>query len=98
MRKQEREELRRLEEALMKPEFTEMPADEMEILEESWQDLSDVSYDIYTTDEVDVDLEAYSEDVHRGRQSNALPVIITVLALIALSAMVLWLLQFLGVL
>lgn len=97
MRKQEREELRRLEEALLEPEFIETPADERAVLEESWQEISDVPYDIYNTDEADVDLDAYSEDVHRGRRTNMLPVIITLLALIALSAMVLWLLQYLGV-
>lgn len=98
MRKREREELRRLEEALMEPELAEMPANEMDILEDSWQEVSDVSYDIYNTDDTDVDLEVYSEDVHRGRQSNALSTIITLLALAALSAAILWLLNFLGVL
>ena len=98
MRKREREELRRLEEALMEPEFTETPTSEMDILEDSWQEVSDVSYDIYNTDEADVDMDVYSEEVHRGRQGNVLSTIITLLALATLSAAILWLLKFLGVL
>lgn len=99
MRKQEQEELRRLEEALMAHEYTEeIPAEEKDILEDTWLEVSDIDYEIYNTDDTDVDLEAYSEDVHRGRRSNVLPTIITLLALAALSAMILWLLRYLGVL
>lgn len=98
MRKQEREELRRLEEALMEPEFTEIPADEMDTIESTWQDVSDTHYDIYNTDETDVALDVYSEDVHRGRRSSALPTVLTLIVLVALSAAILWLLKILGVL
>ena len=82
----------------MEPEFTEQPADELDVLEDSWQDVSDTHYDIYNTDDTDVDMDVYSEDVHRGRQSSVLPTIATLLALAALSATILWLLKILGVL
>ena len=50
------------------------------------------------TDDVDVDLEGYSEEVYRGKRGGCLiPGLITVLALCVLTAMVLWLLQYLGV-
>ena len=99
MRKQQQKELRRLEEALMKAEFPQeaFPADpEMEL---EWDELeADQSYDVYNTDDVDVDLEEYSENVHEGRHSSGLGIVLTMLCMIALSVGILCLLKFLGVL
>lgn len=98
MRKQEDEALRRLEAALMEPEYPEeTPEDPLEELEQTWREISDVDYAVYNTDEADVDLEAYSQEVCRGRRSSLIPVLITILALGLLAAMLLWLLRCLGV-
>ena len=97
MRKDQEEALRRLEAALMEAE-EEIPADETEFLDDTWAELSNTDYDIYNTDDTDVDLTSYSEEVHRGRRSGALSVVLTLLTLLALSAAILWLLRFMGVL
>lgn len=99
MRRGQEKELRRLEEALMETEYPEeaFPADaEMEL---DWDEFEDMeSYDVYNADEVDVDLDAYSEDVHQGKVGNGLSVVITMVAMVALSAGILFLLKVLGVL
>lgn len=97
MRKQEQENLRRLEEALMAAEPSkEVPEEELYMLEDSWQDLSDTDYEIYNTDDPDVDMTDYSEDVYRGRSRSSLGVLLVV-TLFLLAAVVLWLLKLLGV-
>ena len=98
MGRQEQEELRRLEAALLEQScIEENSEEELEFLEHTWQAVSDVSYDAYNTDRSDVDPDAYSEDVYRGRRSNVIPALVTILALAVLTAMILWLLEFLGV-
>ena len=99
MKKQELERLQQLEEALMEETdtadvFTET---ELDLLEDTWQDVSETAYSVTNTDSVDVDLDAFSEDVHRGTQRNAFPICITILSLTLLFCMVLWLLHYLGV-
>ena len=97
MRKREQEELRRLEAALLESEYQdEIPVDELDLLDDTWQEVTDVRYDMYNTDYTDVDLDDYSEDIHRGRRNSALP-LVAVLAIAALIAMIAWLLKFLGV-
>ena len=91
MGKRQQEELRRLEEALLESEYeTEAP--------DFWTNQGSVNPEIYNTDEADVDMDAYSEDVHRGRKGNGLSVVLTMLAMVLLSATILLLLKFLGVL
>ena len=100
MRRGQEKELRRLEEALMELEYTqEGSSPDLDEMELDWDDFEDSqSYDVYNTDEVDVDMEEYSEDVHRGKSGNGLSVVVTMLAMVALSAGILLLLKLLGVL
>ena len=97
MRRAQEKELRRLEEALMEAECPQeaFPADSNEI-ELDWENYEE--YDVYNTDDVDVDMDAYSEEVHQGKRGNGLSVVITMVAMVALSAGILFLLKYLGVL
>ena len=92
MGKRQQKELRRLDEALM----------ESDDLHESlgfWNNPPKMDdHIVFNTDETDVDLDAYSEEVHRGRKNNALSTVLTMLAMLALSAAILLLLKILGVL
>ena len=99
MRKQQEKELRRLEAALMEEEFSQEAFPAEEELELEWDAFDDSeSYDVYNTDDVDVDLEEYSEDVHRGKSGSGWGIVLTMLCMIALSAGILALLKYLGVL
>lgn len=99
MDKRQQRELQRLEKALMESEYEErIPEDELELLESSWQESADMDYDVYNADETDVDLDAYSEEVHRGRGRSVLSAVMTMLAMLLLSGCILLLLKFLGVL
>ena len=96
MHKDQREELRRLEEALLAQDAPE----------EVWQEEDDsdewlaefyagdpVSCDVYNTDDTDIDLDEYSRDVHQGRSGGGclIPIIIFLtLVLCALVGFVLW--------
>lgn len=98
MRKQEREALRRLEAALLEQEQPQdLSQEEMEEPEAFWQALPDDDYDIYNTDVTDVDLDDYSEDVHRGSQSSPFLSVFIILCVFLLFAAVWILLDFLGV-
>ena len=98
MRKQEQETLRRLEAALMEQSHTdEIPVEETEDVDTILQDWSDVDYEVYNTDDTDVDMDEYSEDVHRGRHKNSLFPIAMIFSLLLLAASIFILLQFLGV-
>lgn len=97
MRRAQEKELRRLEEALMEAEYPQeaFPADSDE-MELDWENYEE--YDVYNTDDVDVDMDTYSEEVHQGKSGNGLSVVITMVAMVALSAGILFLLKYLGVL
>ena len=100
MRRAQEEELRRLEKALMEADEIQeaFPADSDE-MELDWEDFSEYEqYDVYNSDEVDVDMDEYSEDVHRGSSGSGLSVVVTMVAMVALSAGILFLLKLLGVL
>ena len=100
MRKQQQRELRRLEEALLETEYTQeaFPADTDEF-ELDWEDYDESeSYDVYNTDDVDVDMDEYSEDVRRGKQGGGLGIVLTMLTMVLLSGCILLLLKYLGVL
>ena len=104
MRKQEEEELRRLEKALLEDpdlEESDQEEDPLDWVEDFYDDIGDTvpqDFTVRNTDDVDVDIEDYSEDVYRAKRGGCLiPGLITVLALCVLTAMVLWLLQYLGV-
>ena len=74
--------------------YNEPEEEEPELL---WQQ-TDEDYEIYNTDDTDVDLEAYSEEVHQGTSGNGLSVVLTMLVMVALSASILLLMKYLGVL
>ena len=99
MRNRQQKELQRLEKALLEADdfeayYNEPEEEEPELL---WQQ-TDEDYEIYNTDDTDVDLEAYSEEVHQGTSGNGLSVVLTMLVMVALSASILLLLKYLGVL
>ena len=97
MGKNQQSELRRLEEALMEEEdwdygFSQAPSGK------SRQTGSAPVCKMVNTDHTDVDMEAYSEDVHGGKSGGVLGGLLTMLGMILLSAVILFLLKFLGVL
>lgn len=90
-------ELRRLEEALMEDEdlafdFSQTPS------VKSRQANSVPVCKAINTDRTDVDMDAYSEDVHRGKSGGILGGLLTMGCMLLLAAGILLLLKFLGVL
>ena len=99
MRRQQEKELRRLEEALMEAEYPNEAFPAEEEMELEWDAAEDYeSYDVYNTDDVDVDLDEYSEEVHQGTHGSGLGIVLTMICMVALSACILMLLKYLGVL
>lgn len=97
MRKQQQKELRRLEEALLEVENTEEIFDPEEELD--WEDtVIPEDYDFYNTDDVDVDLDAYSEDVHSGSRGSGLGIFLAMLLMLGLAACIMLFLRYLEVL
>ena len=90
MRKNQQRELERLERALIEAEDTDF-------LEWDAQS-SPFDYDMYNTDDADVDLDDYSEEVYQQDDRRGLSVAVTMVAMVALSACILLLLRILGVL
>ena len=88
MRKSQQRELERLERALMEAEDTDLYLDEK----------APAGYDIYNVDDTDVDLEDYSEEVYGRESGRSASVAVTMVAMVALAACILVLLQMLGVL
>ena len=98
MRKQEQEELRRLEEELMATEYTEEDLmDEIEILDDTWLDFMDFPDCVYNSDDTDVDLETYSEEVHQGNNRGPSSALLVTLIIILSLVVVFSLLKILGV-
>ena len=90
MRKNQQRELERLERALMEAEDTDF---------QEWDAQSfPFDYDMYNTDDADVDLDDYSEEVYQQDDRRGLSVAVTMVAMVALSACILLLLRILGVL
>lgn len=92
MRKDQREELRRLEEALLEQERPAPETEEADRWLEDFYTEPVQGYRAYNTDTADVDMDAYSEDVHAGRRGGCLVwlmVMLTVL-LCALVGFLLW--------
>lgn len=99
MKRDQEEELKRLEEALL----AEMPWEEkcqeedpLDWVEELYEE-NPISCDIYNTDDTDVDFEEYSQQVHAGRQRNFLPVLLFLISLGALAGAVVLFLRYMGV-
>ena len=98
MRRQQQKELRRLEEALMEVEYPQEAFSADPEMELDWDEFEDSQYyDVYNTDDTDVDLEEYSEEVLQGKSSSGLGIVLTMLCMVALSACILYLLKVLGV-
>lgn len=93
MRKQQQAELRRLEEALIAEDYRE---DAVPDLEETWLEYTDQDYEIYNTDDTDVDMDTYSDDVLEGNPTKGagIPIVLT---LLLLAAVIAYFLKFLGV-
>lgn len=100
MRNNQQKELQRLEEALMEVDYMNDVPDFWDDPEEPVYDNYDnyTDYNAYNTDDADVDMEAYSQEVDRGSKKNGLSTALTMLAMMALSAVILLLLKVLGVL
>ena len=81
MKKQEMEELRRLEEELLADVYDEAELeDELALLEDTWQEFADLPVDAYNSDQPDVDPKAFSEEVYRGKQkAPVFPLVLIVL-------------------
>lgn len=99
MRKQELEALRRLEAALLEqqPKEEEIPVENEDFPDDTWLELVGSDYESYNTDTADVDLDVYSEDVHRGKTKHPFLSFLIVLCLLLLSASIWIFLRFLGV-
>ena len=99
MQNRQQKELQRLEEALFEAEWSEeMTYTQPDTEDSTWGYTSAADYDIFNTDDADVDLEEYSEQVHQGSDSSALSVLLTMLSMVGLSAFILLLLKIAGVL
>ena len=99
MKRDQEEELKRLEEALMEDmhwETAESEEDSMDWVEELFAE-DPVSCDIYNTDDTDVDFEAFSQQVQAGKQNNWFPTLLFLTSLVLLVLIVLWFLRYLGV-
>ena len=99
MSKQQRDELRRLEEALMEDSdlagFDDFGYGRQN---SQWQSVSIPDSNGRNTDRTDVDMDAYSEDVYRGGSRKGVSFLLTMLAMVAISACILILFKLLGVL
>lgn len=99
MSKQQRDELRRLEEALMEDSdlagFDDFGYGQQN---SQWQSVSIPDSNGRNTDRTDVDIDAYSEDVYRGGSRKGVSFLLTMLAMVAISACILILFKLLGVL
>lgn len=98
MKKQELEALRRLEEELLASEYEdEVQPDELDILEESWQDFAEFPEGIYNTDDLDVDLDDYSEEVYQDNSRGPSSALLVTLTVFLLLVVIFCLLKLLGV-
>lgn len=99
MSKQQRDELRRLEEALMEDSdlagFDDFGYGQQN---SQWQSVSIPDSNGRNTDRTDVDMDAYSEDVYRGGSRKGVSFLLTMLAMVAISVCILILFKLLGVL
>ena len=98
MKKQELEALRRLEEELLSTEYEDqLQPDELDILEEAWQDFAEFPEDIYNTDDLDVDLDDYSEEVYQDNSPGPSSAVLVALTVFLVLVVIFCLLKLLGV-
>ena len=96
MRNRQQKELRRLEEALMEAEYAEENNFDKPV--KTWQQTRNPDCRAYNTDETDVDLEEYSQEVYEEHTGHGLGVVATMLVMVLLSLCILLLLKLQGVL
>ena len=99
MGRDQQNELRRLEAALLE-EFDLKFDDstQQKSATQKWPAFDTSDYRVSNTDHVDVDLDAYSEEVHLGRSGSGIGVLITMVAMVLLSVGILVLFKIMGVL
>ena len=86
MTRKEREALQRLEEALLE-EQSRLPD----------QEYADFDGEAYNTDQSDVDMDAYSEEVRQGRRGNPLGLVLALFTTGLLACCIVFLLKIMGV-
>ena len=96
MRKSQQKELQRLEEALLEDTFDNNYSQRS--CGKTPRTFSDDHYSAYNTDESDVDMDSYSEEVYQEPAGRGLSVFLTMLLMLLLAAGVLVLLKIMGVL
>lgn len=107
MRKDQQEELRRLEQALLEADAQEAE-DSWEVTEEETDDWLEDIYrefedeptvcDVYNTDEVDVDMESYSEAVSQVPERGGCAIGVFLVLIAVLGCATLWFLKKWGIL
>ena len=107
MRKDQQEELRRLEQALLEADAQEAE-DSWEVTEEDADDWLEDIYrefeeepavcDVYNTDEVDVDMESYSEAVSQAPEQGGCAIGVFFVLIAVLGCATLWFLKKWGIL
>ena len=99
MRKSQQKELQRLEDALLEEIAEEdFSAFGPQSSGNTWQLFSDDEYTVYNTDESDVDIDRYSEEVFQEPAGRGLSVFLTMLLMFLLASGILVLLKIMGVL
>ena len=96
MRSRQQKELRRLEEALMEAEYEEENNFDEPV--KTWQQARKPDCHAYNTDEADVDLDEYSQEVYDEPAGRGLGVVATMLVMVLLSLCILLFLKLQGVL
>ena len=105
MRKDQQEELRRLEQALLEADAQE--ADTWDVSEEAADDwLEEIfregeespDYEVYNTDEADVDMESYSEAVSQVPERGGCAIGVFLVLIAVLGCVTLWFLKKWGIL
>ena len=96
MRNQQ-EQLRRLEEALLADEHLEEQLSDADLLAQTRTFSLKESCNSYNTDHADVDLEDYSDQVYEGKRHKTIATLLVVFTILLLGGTVFYLLKFLGV-
>ena len=105
MRKDQREELRRLEQALLEADAQEAEEtwvtaeDTDDWLEEIFRDGEEIlpDFDIYNTDSTDVDMDSYSVEVHGAEERGGCAIGVFLVLIVVLGAVGFWFMKKWGI-
>ena len=97
MHKDQRQELERLQEALLETQDPWLEEEDEEEWVEEFYEHESIHCDVYNADDTDVDLDEYSDAVHEGHHSGGCLVPIMIFLTLVLCALVGWFLWKLGV-